>query len=118
MFSCLKVLGCAGVMLTIAGGSGLLRAQVGGIAGNDPDDFFERSVRPLLAERCYECHSARSKQLKGALRLDTPETILKGGESGPVVVPGAPDKSLLIQAVRYLDKDLRMPPKRRLDGAQ
>ena len=77
-------------------------------------DFFESKIRPLLIERCYECHSARSEKIKGGLRLDSGKAVLKGGDSGPVIVPGDVEKSLLIKAVRYSDKDLQMPPKHQL----
>ncbi len=79
-------------------------ADAGGI------EFFEKRVRPVLVEHCYECHSAQAKKLKGKLRLDSREDILRGGETGPAVVEGKPEDSLLISAVRYHDKDLRMPP--------
>ncbi|HSI12596.1 MAG TPA: PSD1 and planctomycete cytochrome C domain-containing protein [Chthoniobacter sp.] len=79
-------------------------------------DFFEKQVRPLLSDRCYECHSAE-KKTKGGLALDTRESTLKGGDTGPALVTGDPEKSLLIEAVRYANHDLQMPPKRRLaDG--
>ena len=71
---------------------------------------FEQHIRPLLAEHCYECHSSESKTLQGGLRLDTPNGILVGGDSGPSVVASKPDESLLIQAVRYHDLDSAMPP--------
>ena len=58
------------------------------------EKFFEQNVRPLLVEKCYSCHAA--KKQKGGLRLDSIEAILKGGESGPAVVPGKPDESLLV----------------------
>jgi hypothetical protein len=74
-------------------------------------EFFEKNIRPLLAENCYKCHSAESEKIKGGLLLDTREGLLKGGENGPAIVPGDPEKSLLIKAVRYIDKDLQMPPK-------
>lgn len=74
-------------------------------------EFFENKVRPVLAENCYHCHSEKSEKLKGNLLLDSREGMLKGGETGPAVVPGDIDKSLLIKAVRYTDKDLQMPPK-------
>src|SRR5580765_3276210 len=80
-------------------------------AGPDGPEFFERKIRPLLAEHCYECHSASAQKLKGKLLLDSQEGILKGGEAGHAVIPGEPEKSLLIKAVRYTDKDLQMPPK-------
>lgn len=73
-------------------------------------EFFERSVRPVLVSHCYKCHSAASDRIKGGLRLDTKEATLKGGETGPAVVPGRPDSSLLIKAIRYADPDLQMPP--------
>jgi hypothetical protein len=79
-------------------------------------EFFEKRVRPVLVERCYSCHAADAKKLKGGLRLDTRGATLKGGDTGPAVVPGKPDLSLLIKAVRYAD-DLQMPPKGRLPEA-
>src|SRR5207248_10212253 len=84
----------------------------------DGIEFFEKNIRPILAERCYECHSANSKKIKGKLLLDTKEGMLKGGEAGPAVVPGDIDKSLLIQAIRYSHEDLQMPPKEPLTKAQ
>src|SRR5579872_1626468 len=63
--------------------------------------FFEQKVRPLLAARCYGCHSARAGKHKGGLRLDNPASILAGGDSGPAVKPGKPGESILIKAVRY-----------------
>lgn len=81
-------------------------------------EFFEKKIRPLLMDRCYECHSAQSKKLKGGLRLDSRDGVLKGGDSGPALMPGEPEKSLLIKAVRYTDKDLQMPPKQRLPPDQ
>lgn len=81
-------------------------------SASDPGvDFFERKVRPVLVERCYECHSAQAQKLKGGLLLDTRDGVLKGGDSGPAIVPGNPEKSLLIKAVRYTRDDLQMPPK-------
>jgi hypothetical protein len=80
--------------------------------------FFEARVRPLLATRCYACHSAREKKQRGGLHLDSREAILKGGDSGPAVVPGGPDKSLLVQAVRYNHSTLHMPPDGKLPSAE
>ena len=74
-------------------------------------EFFETKVRPVLAENCFRCHSEKAEKLKGGLKLDTPEALLKGGDSGQIIVPGDPDASSLIKAVRYLDPDLQMPPK-------
>ena len=73
-------------------------------------DFFESKIRPLLVEHCYECHSG--EKTKGGLALDTRAGWQKGGHSGAVIVPGKPDESLLIKAVRYQDKELAMPPQK------
>src|SRR5256885_3187980 len=74
-------------------------------------EFFEKKIRPVLVERCYKCHSARSGKVKGDLRLDSREGMLKGGESGkPSVIPGDANKSLLIESIRYTNDDLKMPP--------
>ena len=75
-------------------------------------EFFEKKIRPVLIERCYKCHSADSKKVKGKLFLDTRDALLKGGESGPAIVVGKPEKSLLISALQY--EDLEMPPKNKL----
>ncbi|MDX1951580.1 MAG: PSD1 and planctomycete cytochrome C domain-containing protein [Verrucomicrobiota bacterium] len=74
-------------------------------------EFFETKVRPVLAEHCYQCHSEKSEKLKGGLLVDSREGMMKGGDTGASIVPGDPDKSLLIQAVRYTDEALQMPPK-------
>ena len=92
----------------------------GTMAGRSPTAdqlaFFEAKVRPVLVQQCYECHSAQAKKVKGGLLLDTREGARRGGEQGPAVVPGDPEASLLVQAVRYKDENLRMPPKHRLSG--
>jgi mono/diheme cytochrome c family protein len=81
--------------------------------------FFEDKIRPLLAAHCLKCHSAAEGKTKGGLALDTREGTLKGGDSGPAVVPGNPDKSVLIKAVRYTDPNVQMPPKgEKLSDAQ
>lgn len=74
-------------------------------------EFFEKKIRGVLVERCYKCHSQESEKVKGGLLLDSRAGMLKGGDNGPVIVPGDPDRSLLIKAVRYADEDLQMPPK-------
>ena len=76
--------------------------------------FFENEVRPLLVKRCYECHSA--EEASGELRLDSLAAMLQGGESGPAIVPGKPDESLLVEAVRY--ESLEMPPDEKLPDAE
>ncbi len=82
-------------------------------AGTPEEDmaFFEKRIRPLLEEHCYDCHSSDAQEAKGGLKLDTRAGWAKGGESGPALVPGKPDDSLLITAVRRWDKDFQMPPK-------
>ena len=98
----------------------LLLLAAGARAASDPadDEFFEKSIRPLFIEHCNECHSSTSKKLKGGLKLDTRDDILKGGDSGPALVPGEPEKSLLIHAVHWSDADLEMPPKNKLKPEQ
>jgi hypothetical protein len=80
-------------------------------------EFFEKKVRPVLVQQCYECHSAAAKKLKGGLRLDSREGIRKGGDSGPALAPGRPENSLLIKAIGYQDPELKMPPKGKLPDA-
>src|SRR5262245_66122432 len=79
-------------------------------------EFFEKKIRPLLVKQCYECHSAGAKKVRAGLLLDTREGVRKGGASGPVVVPGDPEKSLLVKAVRHADESLKMP-KEKLSAA-
>ncbi len=74
-------------------------------------EFFERKVRPLLAQRCLECHSG--DHAKGSLRLDSKAGVLAGGDTGPAVVPGKPGESLLVDAVNY-GETYQMPPKSKL----
>jgi hypothetical protein len=74
--------------------------------------FFEQKIRPVLAKECYACHSAGAKKLKGGLLLDTREGVLAGGDTGPAIVPGKPDESLLLEALRH--DGIEMPPKSKL----
>ena len=74
-------------------------------------EFFENNVRPVLSKHCYKCHSAEATKVKGGLYLDSRDGVLKGGDSGPAIVPGDPEKSLLVKSIRYTDPDLQMPPK-------
>jgi cytochrome c553 len=107
--------------VTLGAGCWLLSALTSPAAAADPPtsasarDFFEKSVRPVLATHCFECHGA--KKQRGGLRLDSRAAILAGGDTGPAVVPGSPDKSLLIKAVHYKDEP-KMPPKGQLAPAQ
>ena len=81
-------------------------------------EFYEKQVQPILAENCYKCHSHQADKIKGEFVLDSREGLLKGGETGPAIVAGEPEKSLLIKAVRQVDEDLQMPPKKKLTGEQ
>ena len=79
-------------------------------------EFFEKSVRPILVEHCYECHA--TGEVSGGLRLDSQAGVMKGGDTGPSLVAGDPEKSLLIEAIRYRNRDLQMPPQNALSPAQ
>ena len=76
--------------------------------------FFETKVRPVLVEHCYRCHSTEAKKLKAGLFMDSRDAILKGGDTGPAMVVGDADKSLFIEAIKYDNVDLQMPPKEKL----
>src|SRR5947209_7228728 len=77
--------------------------------------FFEQKIRPALVQHCYECHSAQAKKVRGGLLLDTKAGLLNGGDSGPALVPGKVEESLLIKALRQ--DELAMPPKGKLPAA-
>ena len=79
-------------------------------------EFFEKNVRPILVKHCYECHAAG--EVNGGLRLDSRAGVMTGGDTGPSLVAGEPDQSLLIEAVRYKNRDLQMPPQKALTTAQ
>ena len=78
----------------------------------DSAAFFEKRIRPVLVEHCYECHSASAQAIKGGLRLDTREAIRSGGESGPGVVPGDLELGSVVSAMKY--ESVEMPPKGKL----
>jgi hypothetical protein len=84
-------------------------------------EFFENKVRPLLADKCYRCHSAKAEEkgkLKAGLFLDSRAGLLKGGDSGSALTPGDPSKSFLVEAVNYRNEDMEMPPKGKLKDEQ
>src|SRR5437762_3053872 len=81
-------------------------------------EFFEQHIRPILVEHCYQCHAADAKKVRGGLLLDARAGWQKGGDTGPAIIPGDIDKSLLIKAVRYDDEALKMPPKGKLTDKQ
>jgi hypothetical protein len=80
-------------------------------------EFFEKKVRPVLAEHCFKCHSTQAKKPKGGLLLDSRAALLKGGDSGPALLPGQADRGRFVEAVTYKNIDLRMPPKAKLPDA-
>jgi len=92
----------------------ILLATAGPALCSEPADFFETRVRPVLAKNCYACHTDAKM---GGLQLDTREHALKGGKSGPVIVPGDPAKSRLALALSYTDAKLKMPPSGKLPDA-
>ncbi len=73
-------------------------------------EFFESKIRPVLATKCYACHSSALKAPMASLSLDTKSGVERGGRSGPVVVPGKPAESRLLLALKYTDSHLQMPP--------
>lgn len=77
-------------------------------------EFFENKVRPLLADKCYRCHSTKAEEkgkLKAGLFLDSRAGLLKGGDSGSALTPGDPSKSFLVEAVNYRNEDMEMSSK-------
>ncbi len=105
----------AKVVLLWLAGSGWVQGNVTPTA--EEAAYFEKEVLPVLSQHCFECHS-HEKKIKGALTLDSRSGWELGGESGPAIVPHEPDKSLLIRAIRHEDKDLAMPPKKKLSEAE
>ncbi|HLF94920.1 MAG TPA: DUF1549 domain-containing protein, partial [Planctomycetota bacterium] len=101
--------------------AGTLVAAALALGARQPDEgveFFEKNIRPILTDRCAKCHGTLPGKPKGGLRLDSRATLLRGGLSGPALVPGDPDQSLLIQAIRRGNPDLQMPPDKGLSAAQ
>lgn len=95
---------CLSVLLLLSNGQWVL--------GDETEEFFERRIRPILVVHCYECHSAIASEVKGGLFLDSRPAMLKGGESGPVLVAGKPRESLLLAALKH--ESLEMPPGKKL----
>ncbi len=80
--------------------------------------FFESKIRPVLINRCYKCHSQEKDKQGGSLLLDSRAGILQGGDTGPTIVPGDPEASLLVRAIRHADPDLKMPPGKKLSDLE
>ncbi len=104
----IRLLSCVFLVIPMSVLAGDTRTSAAG-------DRFEKKVRPLLADRCWTCHGPEKQ--KGGLRLDSGEGVARGGDTGPAIVAGKPEESLLIEAVRY-QGDLKMPPKGKLSDAE
>ena len=97
---------------------GVAMAAFAPVALASPEDFFEQKIRPVLADKCYGCHSSATDAVKGELMLDSLEAAAKGGKSGlAAVVAGDPSASRLLEAIRYKNPDLQMPPKEQLSDS-
>lgn len=104
--------------ILVMGGLLLARPPLGlGAENADPSDieFFEARIRPILVKHCYACHSSQAAKVRGGLLLDHRNGVLQGGNSGPAVIPGRPEESLLIQALKHQGR--RMPPGEKLPAA-
>ena len=84
------------------------KEDVGPRLTREQTDYFERHIRPVLVEQCYECHSSKASPVQGGLRVDLASTTRTGGDSGPAIVPGKPEESLLIESLQY--ESYEMPP--------
>jgi hypothetical protein len=102
-------------LLALAPSRAATEAPAGRSPRADGRAFFETKVRPVLAGACFKCHGG--EKVRGGLRIDSRAALLRGGDHGPAVVPGDPDNSLLIQAVRHAREDVKMPPGKRLPDA-
>ncbi|WP_337175246.1 PSD1 and planctomycete cytochrome C domain-containing protein [Paludisphaera sp.] len=109
----LSMLAATFAVAAVAAGAGGGEAIPAGADEAAKLDFFERKVRPLLVDNCYNCHSANTKAASG-LRVDDRNGLLAGGDRGPAVVPGDPEESLLLQSVAHQDDAPRMPPRKKL----
>ena len=97
---------CVGVLLAVS----LLAMNSRSARADERDDFFEAKIRPVLVGTCFRCHGGT--KTAGELRIDSRETLLKGGESGPAIVPGKPEESLLIKAIQRQADVSAMPPEK------
>jgi mono/diheme cytochrome c family protein len=84
------------------------------VVADDSDKLFKDSVRPLFKRKCFDCHSSKAEEVKGNLKLETLESVLKGGDQGPAIVAGDAENSFLVRAIRYEVEDFQMPPAGRL----
>jgi hypothetical protein len=113
-FRARSILTVAGVALSVTHGVAAQQAtQPSSLAPGSPD-FYTQRIEPILDDNCYSCHA---ESQSGGLRLDSYPSILKGGGRGPVIVPGDPDTSILIKAIRRTSA-LKMPPRRALEASE
>jgi hypothetical protein len=110
-----RAAGRGGLVVVVLGAG--LPATLLSQSTRDKIEFFEKKIRPVLAEQCYVCHSAKTQAL-AELRLDTKAGLLRGGGRGPAIVPGSPETSLIVKAISYRDLDLKMPPTGKLTDEQ
>lgn len=112
---CLPVLpatDCAVIRLAVTGFLLLCASLCQADEDAAKSEFFEKKIRPVLVEQCYSCHAAEADEVEAGLLLDSQATTLAGGDSGAAIVPGKPDASLLLSAIRY--DDFQMPPDKQL----
>ena len=116
---------CRPVILAVLGSGFLVASTVVSLsqetvapADAQQVEFFEANIRPLLIKHCYECHSHEHGESEGELYLDSAEAMRKGGTKGTVLVPGKPEQSLLMRVVSYRDRNLKMPPQKKLSAAE
>lgn len=102
------------LIITAAPGSRIVAAA----PTREQAEFFEKKVRPVLAENCFSCHSEVEKKDKGGLTLDTYAGLMAGGESGDVIIPGEPHKSRLIEGISHKNPEFQMPPKKKLSDRE
>ncbi len=114
--SCLAGLGWLGIALGLLGAPGPQLPAAPSASQAEGVEFFENKVRPILVDNCFKCHG--NGKHKGNFRLDSRAGLLTGGDQGPAIVPGDPDKSLLIQAIQHQGGKLMMPPSMKLPQAQ
>lgn len=110
----MKTLRLTALAFALGGMFSPLRGQEKPLTAEE-NEFFEAKIRPALIEHCHKCHSGdKDAKIKGGLQVDSKAALLKGGSSGPGLVAGQPDRSLIIKAMRFTDPNLQMPPKEKL----
>jgi hypothetical protein len=94
-----------GQLFALLGALSILANSRAAVPNPEGDRFFTDKVKPILSEHCHSCHSHNADKIKGGLVLDSLSGFLTGGDSGPAIVPGEPEKSLAIKAISYTDED-------------